>query len=323
MARLSLIAGQAHFFEQRTMNMQMTNSASNVTQLRPFLHAQPQRHFSEPSEALLLFGNQLHSLLNSDLIIEHFYRKTQSDIGYSGLIYQYPNETTGHPHGILGGHSTSYRLTLNQEDLGQMDFYSAQPLDTEALVAIESHLEALISPLRNALLYRKALRQAWHDGLTGVKNRAAFDADLQSEIELAQRHGYALSLIVMDLDHFKGINDSQGHSFGDKVLCRASAIAQSCTRSSDRLYRYGGEEFVIIASHSDLEGARQLAERIRQGLYQKNHAGVPGVTLSASFGVAQLTADEGPEQLFARADQALYAAKSAGRNQVQACEIRS
>jgi diguanylate cyclase (GGDEF)-like protein len=302
------------------MNMQMTSTASNITQLRPFLHSQPQSQHQDQSPALLTFGNKLHSLLDASLIIEHFYRETQQLIGYSGLIYQFPEDSSGHSHGILGGHSTSYQLTFNQDDLGRLDFYSAQVLDTPALVQIESHLQALVSPLRNALLYRKALRQAWHDGLTGVKNRAAFDADLQIAIELAQRHGYALSLIVMDLDHFKKANDSQGHSFGDKVLCRASAIAQSCTRSSDSLYRYGGEEFVIIASHSDLEGARQLAERIRQTLYQKNHAGVPGFTLSASFGVAELAQGETAEQLFGRADRALYTAKASGRNQVQTAD---
>lgn len=300
------------------MNLQMTNTASNVTQLRPFLQSQPHAQPEGQNPALLLFANRLHSLLSADLIIEHFYRETQQPIGYSGLIYQFPEDSSGHSHGILGGHSTSYQLTFNQENLGRLDFYSAQPLENRDLVQIEAYLQALISPLRNALLYRKALRQAWHDGLTGVKNRAAFDADLQTAIELAQRHGHALSLIVMDLDHFKKANDSQGHSFGDKVLCRASAIAQSCTRGSDHLYRYGGEEFVIIASHSDLEGARQLAERIRQTLYQKNHAGVPGFTLSASFGVAQLTQGEKAEQLFARADQALYEAKASGRNQVKA-----
>lgn len=303
------------------ISMPTTGSANKVTELWPYLQNRASESASNEARsdghALLQFGNQLHALLTAEPIIEHFYRETQKGIDYSGLIYQFPGETTGQPHGILGGNSTKYRLTFNQEDLGEMDFYSARVLDTPELIQIEGYLRALITPLRNALLYRKALRQAWHDGLTGVKNRAAFDADIQDEIELAQRHGHGLSLIVMDLDHFKQINDTQGHGFGDKTLCRASAIAQSCTRSTDRLYRYGGEEFVIIATHSCLDGSRLLAERIRQSLYQKNHAGIPGLTLSASFGVAQLAAGEGAEQLFARADRALYAAKGAGRNQVK------
>jgi diguanylate cyclase (GGDEF)-like protein len=280
------------------------NTATTISRLETF--------------SLMKLSNHLHSQLSSSWVIEQFYRESQRKLAYGGLIFQYPGEKNGLSFGILGGHNCSYDLVLNEEHLGTLDIYSSLPLGDSQLTRIERYLRVLLSPLRNALLYYSARQQAFSDQLTGAKNRAAFDADLNTEMESAQRHDYPLSLVVLDIDHFKQVNDNHGHGFGDEVLKTVSARTQEAMRGSDHFYRYGGEEFVIIAPHSGLDGTRLLAERIRIAIYDENHRGVSGLRLSASFGVAQLRAGESASALFERADQALYTAKHNGRNQVVA-----
>lgn len=301
------------------MDMHLTSNNAQIAQFPKGLPLQRGNPLARTDDLpLLKLGNLLHSQLSSQWVIDQFYRESQKALGYNGLIYQYPRDKNGFSHGVLGGHSCSYDLVLNTDYLGTLDLYKAQPFAERELLLIEQYLHVLLHPLRNALLYQKAERRAFRDHLTGARNRAAFDADLASEIDLAQRHGHPLSLIVMDIDHFKKINDSQGHSFGDQVLKCISEAAEEVIRGGDQLYRYGGEEFVIIAPHSALDGTRLLAERLRSRIYDPDHCGINGLTLSASFGVAQLREGERAEELFARADQSLYAAKYNGRNQVMA-----
>ncbi len=301
------------------MDMQLNTNNAQVAKFPKGLP--PRRTQSIPkheSLSLLKLGNLLHSNLSSHWVIDQFYRESHKILAYNGLIYQYPGDKKGFSHGVLGGNSCSYDLVLNGDYLGTLDLYKAQSFSDGDLIHIEHYLHALLHPLRNALLFQKAERRAFRDHLTGARNRASFDSDLTSEIDLAHRHGHALSLIVMDIDHFKKVNDNQGHSFGDDVLKYVSLAAQEVIRGGDQFYRYGGEEFVVIAPHSALDGTRLLAERLRARIYDPDHCGIKGLTLSASFGVAQLRDGENAEELFIRADQALYAAKHNGRNQVTA-----
>ncbi|MEO5342148.1 MAG: GGDEF domain-containing protein [Gammaproteobacteria bacterium SHHR-1] len=301
------------------MDMQLNTNNAQVARFPKGLP--PRRSQPVPKHetlALLRLGNLLHTNLSSPWVIEQFYRESHKPVGYTGLIYQYPGENTGFSHGVLGGHNCSYDLVLNGDYLGSLDLYKAQGFSDNDLVQVEHYLHVLLHPLRNALLFQKAQDRAFRDHLTGARNRAAFDSDLIVEIELAHRHNHPLSVIVMDIDHFKKINDSQGHNFGDEVLKYISQAAQEVIRGGDQLYRYGGEEFVVIAPHSALDGTRLLAERLRLRIYEQNYGGIQGLTLSSSFGVAQLRDNESASELFVRADQALYAAKHNGRNQVVA-----
>ncbi len=134
---------------------------------------------------------------------------------------------------------------------------------------------------------------------------------------MARRQGTPLAVLVVDIDHFKAVNDTYGHRFGDDVL-RAVAHAVSDTiRRSDAFYRYGGEEFVVIASHTQPPGAQQLAERIRGSVAAIGTVGGRPMQVSVSVGVAVLRSGENGDGLFQRADQALYRAKQNGRNRVE------
>ena len=154
------------------------------------------------------------------------------------------------------------------------------------------------------------------DELTGLANRRALDNHLRSAWAQAQHHDHPLACIMLDIDHFKQINDDFGHDAGDRALRGVAELLQTHSRTGDLAVRYGGEEFVLICPHSDLCGSLKLAERIRAQV-QELRGDFPAITLSA--GVAQMTsAMSAPEQLLRAADQALLAAKRQGRNRVMA-----
>ncbi|OHD24703.1 MAG: hypothetical protein A2Y38_05720 [Spirochaetes bacterium GWB1_59_5] len=161
----------------------------------------------------------------------------------------------------------------------------------------------------------KALElMATSDKLTGLKNRHSLDARLDSEIERSLRYSEPLSIILFDIDHFKRVNDTWGHPAGDEVLKQMARIASTRLRGPDDLYRWGGEEFLIVAPHTDLQGSLALAEKLRAAIEADTFPLVGPLT--SSFGVAEFQPAEDRDAWFKRVDQALYRAKNTGRNKV-------
>ncbi len=157
------------------------------------------------------------------------------------------------------------------------------------------------------------------DELTGLPNRRAFTRRLEDEVARVQRYGYPLSLALMDLDHFKAINDEYGHAAGDEVLRSFSTNILSMFRHHDMVSRYGGEEFAVLLPNTDLEGAmralRKVQKRATESTYQFNGSTMPLPTFSA--GLALYKPGETPGNLIERADTALYRAKRLGRNRIE------
>ena len=194
----------------------------------------------------------------------------------------------------------------------------------EGASAMQRRMFSLIAselggPMRMATLVEDARRLAATDGLTGLMNRRAFSEALGREISSATRHVHELSVIVLDIDHFKAINDSRGHNGGDAVLRALGRLLGTETRRSDLTGRWGGEEFVMALTHTDAAGARVVAERLclRIGELDIRVADAP-IPITASLGVATLDRGETLDDLVARADHAMYVAKNAGRNRVEA-----
>lgn len=164
--------------------------------------------------------------------------------------------------------------------------------------------------------------QAMTDGLTGIANRKCFDIEIENAIQFAKDDNRPLSLLMLDVDHFKKFNDVHGHQIGDHVLKLLAGIFKDAVKGQDTPARYGGEEFSIILPETPLAGAVGLAEKIRnrivrRPLLNKNTGGSLG-NITISVGAAELNSDETSEELIARADKALYGAKAAGRDQVVA-----
>ncbi len=152
------------------------------------------------------------------------------------------------------------------------------------------------------------------DHLTKLYNRIKLDEEFSKEISRAQRFQHPLSVIILDIDHFKDVNDTYGHLVGDSVLVELAKILENNIRSTDILGRWGGEEFVIICPETDSTGAENLAEKIRENIEKHSFSTVGNKT--ASFGVSQFISKDNEQQMIARADKALYDAKENGRNRV-------
>lgn len=153
------------------------------------------------------------------------------------------------------------------------------------------------------------------DGLTGVWNRAHLDRVIEVELSRSQRHKQALTLVLLDVDHFKDVNDSHGHLIGDSVLRELAELIRSSIRASDSVFRWGGEEFVVLATGTGHRAGESLAEKLCGDVRDHEFARVGSITVS--IGVAEHSSPEAPQDWFGRVDTALYAAKSAGRNRVR------
>lgn len=178
--------------------------------------------------------------------------------------------------------------------------------------------DELINELRkqNEQLHDLAIR----DGLTGLYNRRHSEELLTAEFERAIRYERELSLLFIDVDHFKNYNDHNGHPSGDEALKTIAGILQENTRKSDSIGRWGGEEFVVLAPETSPEAANTLAEKLRSCVAQHSFPGgesQPNGCVSISIGIANLAGGDTLEKLIQQADAALYAAKSAGRNRVK------
>lgn len=166
---------------------------------------------------------------------------------------------------------------------------------------------------------RKQLQYlASHDALTGIGNRHALDSGLADAVARKKRYDERCSLIIFDIDRFKEINDSMGHMHADGVIVELARLMADRVRAVDRVYRFGGEEFVLILPHTSAQLSWQLAEALRMDVEEHGFAGNTHIAVSA--GVAELAGDEGAEDWLRRADDALIRAKRAGRNRVMAAE---
>jgi diguanylate cyclase (GGDEF)-like protein/PAS domain S-box-containing protein len=162
------------------------------------------------------------------------------------------------------------------------------------------------------------LRQATHDALTGTFNRRHLEEVLRKEVDRAERHARPLAVAMLDVDHFKRVNDAHGHQAGDEVLRAISERCQGMLRSNDVLGRYGGEEFVVVFPETTLEEAGAVAERLRVAVAEAPiKAGSDALSVTVSMGLAAHARGQDMDGLLRRADAALYAAKQDGRNLVR------
>lgn len=275
------------------------------------------RRAEDISERLLRMTQSLQTTLELPALLEIFYLQSAGNVPLDGI--EYLNEELGLEYrvGTRSRHSCNYNLKLERLSLGTLVFRRRSKFADAETVVLEKLLVCLLYPLRNALMYRDALALAQKDALTGICNRAALDESLRAEVSLAGRHRTPLSIIVFDIDHFKAINDRYGHSLGDNAIKAVVKCAQHCARSTDMLFRYGGEEFVMILRNTTLNGARLLAERIRRKVEKLECQGKrKPIAMTVSAGVAALETGETAQSLFERADAALYVAKNGGRNKV-------
>lgn len=258
---------------------------------------------------------RLQTTLDVEKLVWIFAATIQPVIPHASLTYGNAIQGIEIETGKPDQHSCTYRLALGNEALGHLILTRAAHFLHEEMVLFENLLVTLAFPLRNALMYQRALQSALRDPLTGLYNRSAMDSALYREILLARRNNAPLSLILLDIDNFKDINDSHGHAAGDTVIRALTDRLTACVRKSDILSRFGGEEFSILMNSTDQHGARLLAERICLAVRTMPCQTSGGdVSFTVSAGVATLGAHENDRHFFERADAALYEAKRSGRD---------
>lgn len=298
-----------------------------ATQLFPNIAAEPQtKDLGSSTEVLgvdpkelqhtLKLAGLLQTTLEVRTVLEYFLSDARTEVEFDAAHYQNAELKLELQFNDAQKHKCAYQLRLAEHTLGELTFSNKRRFTQKELERLENLLCQLVYPLRNAIMYQKAVMAAQKDALTGANNRAAMDTTLAREVELAHRHKTPLSLIVIDVDYFKDINDKYGHNVGDTVLQQLTQCLNSSIRGCDILYRYGGEEFTILLTNTNEVGAEFVAERVRKSVasYKFTHNGNT-IPATISLGLACLDKGDDSTQLFCKADAALYEAKNNGRNQ--------
>jgi diguanylate cyclase (GGDEF)-like protein len=232
---------------------------------------------------------------------------------------------------LLMGITASYYVLIALGAIGSRFASERMPAPATVQMLLAVTAAALTISVSFVLGYIVVMRLVYrlqhlsqHDSLTGLLNRRAIENSLDKEAQRLQRFGEIYSVMLVDIDHFKRINDNLGHAAGDEVLRAVAALLKEHAREVDRVARYGGEEFCVLLPHTDAEGALQAAERLRSAVHRTD---IPWqdericVTISTGLATAQ-DPDEPLHALLKRADDALYRAKTEGRNRVVSAPIR-
>jgi diguanylate cyclase (GGDEF)-like protein len=270
---------------------------------------------------------KLTSLLQTTLKIEPlfdlFFGQLQHLLKIHSCHYCFLDKNLDIKLGKATTHTTDYSLKLGDESLGNIIFSRKQRFTETELLHIESLLSILIYPLRNSISYRDAIQQALKDPLTDLGNRGALEQAIDHQWQMAQRYDQHFCVLMLDIDHFKKINDTYGHAIGDDVIKAVAQSISATTRQTDVAYRYGGEEFVVILNKSELVGASIIAERIRENiaaLQIPTDSEGSMINVTISIGGSCSAHHQSPSELIKQADKVMYIAKNSGRNRVQFSE---
>lgn len=255
--------------------------------------------------------------LQPERVIELFSQEVNRLIEHQAISYHNDEVNLDIKLGKQARHSCTYNLNIGDEPFGKLTLHRDRKFNATEVEELKQLLCSLAYPLRNALLYQDALEYGSKDPLTGISTRGIMDMMLQRDLKNAQVQKSSYSLLIIDIDHFKLVNDKYGHVVGDCVLKAASSMMDSQKRSGDILCRYGGEEFVVLMRDADIDEAQLLAESMRG--YIEAHPCICSdeeINITVSIGLSTLQDGDYPKTLLERADQALYFAKGKGRNQV-------
>ncbi len=271
-------------------------------------------------DANVRFGDALASALDPDqlrrVIVESAVEATHAD---GGVVVSEDGSVVATGDIATGPEQLEFELTAGRRSFGHLRLHGSEFNVEERMSAASLAGQAVVA-LENARLHRIVERQALVDGLTALANRRQADETLAMELVRAQRTGAPVGLILADVDNFKAVNDRHGHPTGDMVLRDLAATLRETVREIDTAARWGGEEFAVILPGTDLEGAAQVAERLRVALAEREILSVVGEPLhvTASFGVAVSSTSTTLAHLVGAADEALYRAKRAGKDRVYA-----
>lgn len=260
--------------------------------------------------------------LSPDMAIIRHLRGTK-DLIFSNDLSNDPFLSSYLPRGCLAQSLICAPIVVHNELKGivHLDCLKKNAFDEDDIRLVELVGEEIAIALERSFLYERIEALAFTDALTNIFNRRRLEEDLENEIARSKRYARPLSVLMIDIDHFKNYNDHNGHQKGDELLKKIALLLKENTRSMDRVYRYGGEEFVVILPEVDKGGGLACGERLRKKIEEERFEGEkesqPSKKITVSIGIATHPFDgDTKEKLIAAADFALYRAKALGRNRV-------
>jgi two-component system cell cycle response regulator len=262
---------------------------------------------NENSSRRMALMEQLQTSLEIDRLLNIFAMEAAKYVDFSGLYFK-KGDTTASIRGSKQGKSERlFELKLNQNFVGILTYAVNSPISITNYKILNELHQYLIHPLNNAMNYQDALQLAMQDGLTSLNNRRCFDEQLKRAMHHANRQQSKVGLIVCDLDKFKLINDSYGHSAGDEVLIQFSHALKESVRDSDSLFRFGGDEFSVIVENATLDSLMVIEQRIHNAM-ARDHL-LAKYEVSCSLGHTFMNRMDTQASFFKRADEALYQRK--------------
>lgn len=277
------------------------------------------------TEQQLLLLQRVLGCTDQQALIERFYRWALDLNLADGVSFSHAPSSLIIELGSRRHHTAQYELNLDQQFLGTISLCRRERYSENELLAIEQALGAIARCLLVAQDMAALKSCATQDPLTALGNRRSLEQWLTTELSRSRRHNSPLSVMMIDVDHFKEINDSLGHLGGDRVLKAIAKALESSTRGSDLVFRYGGDEFAVLLPHTDSKGAENTAAQIREQLNTISNAdfGLESDSTTRrpdiSIGIASYQADDNEARLLERADRHLYHAKAQGRGRACSC----
>jgi len=263
------------------------------------------RGHSNHNNASLL--EQLQTTLNLDKLLDIFAMEAALYVNFSSLYFK--NQTVNKT--LVGSKKAKqeqqFQLKLNDEFIGTLSYGINTPISMCHYKELTRIHQVLLYPLKNALQYHQAMQLAMQDGLTGLGNRRYFDEQLKRAMHNANRHQGHVGLVLGDLNKFKAINDTFGHSIGDQVLKQFANLLRTCIRDSDSVFRFGGDEFAVIVENASEHALDIIKGRVDSAL--KTNVLLAKYQVTCSLGTTFMNRGDNEHSLFERADQELYRQK--------------
>ena len=250
---------------------------------------------------------QLQTTLDLDKLLDIIAMEVARYINFSGLYFKNQTVSKTLRGSRKARHERHFELKLNDEFIGTLSYAINSPISMVHFKDLQRIHQIILYPLKNALQYHQAIQLAMRDSLTGLGNRRYFDEQIKRAMHNANRHHAQVGLVLGDLNKFKAINDTYGHSTGDQVLKQFANILRACIRDSDSIFRFGGDEFAIIVENASECALDIIQSRINNAL--KNNVLLAKYQVGCSLGTTFMNRADNELSLFERADQALYRQK--------------
>jgi diguanylate cyclase (GGDEF)-like protein len=256
--------------------------------------------------------NHLQTTVDPEILLAIFYQQVSQYLPLCNIRFVANNVELKVLMPNTDGYCISQRLAVNGKSLGCFKCYFTDKPRIVQVRLLKKLAKVLCYPLHNAIQYQQVKHMALTDNLTGLANRNQFETTFQHLVSCNKEKQTSFSLLVIDLDGFKTVNDQFGHQTGDLVLCSFAKVLLDCCREQDKVFRFGGDEFTILLHDTNIGSVPRIALRISKLMHACQFLAKFG--LSCSIGSALYQRFDESKQLFGRADQALYRAKGKGKN---------